>query len=260
MKDQVGMFFEGLHAADLCGGRGGRLLQRLDQVGCLSGRKGDQQAAAGLGIVDDLPLPGGQGAGETGMVGGQALVVGIDAGVDALAVHLQGLIHDGQGIHVDGEAYTRGFGHLQGMTGEAEAGDVGDAVDLERLYGPGGALVQGGQGGDALLQGRRGHHVFQVGVEEYAASQWLGQDQRVTRPGAGVGPEMIGVDHAHYRKPELGFVILDRVAAGQYRAGFGDFAQGAGDDPVQVVGRQLFGGEADQVGIPWARRPWRRRR
>ena len=57
MKYQVSMVFQWQNMADESSCRCMNILQRPDQFGALFSRQGGQQPAAGLGIVDNLPVP-----------------------------------------------------------------------------------------------------------------------------------------------------------------------------------------------------------
>ena len=133
------------------------------------------------------------------------------------------------------------------VPGESETGDVGHGVDVERSHRLGGTLVEVNQRVDAGLHRAGGDPFLQVGVEQHAAAERFGQDQRVALAGPAVAPELVGVHDAQHRESELRFVVLDRMPSGKDRSGLGDLAQCSGDDAVEVFGRQFLRREADQV-------------
>ena len=168
---------------------------RQDRSGRLR-RGGDQQAATGLGIAEQVPPPELQvfGAPDVGAVA----VPVAHTGTGPHALPGQGLCAGQepgrQGVDLKGQA--RPPGHFQPMPQEAKAGDVSHGMDAihsrkvrSRRIEPGGRAHQGGIAGGvqpALLEGRRQH----------AHAQGLAEDQFIPRPGGAIGHDKVGMDQA----------------------------------------------------------------
>ena len=108
----------------------------------------------------------------------------------------------------------------------------------------GGVAVQRRHRADGGLQ-----HAFGRGVAlhrrgQHAGADRLGQHQRIARTGAGVGHDAVGMDRAGDEQAELGFLVDDRMTAGNGDAGLGadrgraveHLAQGRRAQPVDRPG------------------------
>ena len=211
------------------------------------GCDGGQQSARGLRVEAEV---------DPQLVG---TVVDREHGGDAIAVlagtgghepgggGLEGARKQGQGAEIDLDAHARGRGHLRRVTGEAEAGNVGDRVRIDSVQGLGGLVIErrhptksGGEMGGVnhLGLGRGG---------DDTGSEGFGEHQHVARLGARVAPDSVGVDGAGDREAVEQLLTLDRVAAGEHRAGLGKGGKAAAEDLLQGLVAEIGEREADQV-------------
>ena len=134
------------------------------------------------------------------------------------------------------------------MPGEAEAGDVGQRVDLVPQRRLARRLVERGR--------HRQHLALEVGgrvlpgavrVEDHAVAERLGQHERVAGARADVGEDTIGVHHAGDREAVLRLGVLDRVPAGEAGARLGHLLGAAAQHVAQQAEVQLLHGEVHEV-------------
>jgi len=82
---------------------------------------------------------------------------------------------------------------------------------------------------------------------DHPETDGFGEHQRVAGPGAGVGPDLIGVDGSDDREAELGFGVVDGVTAGDDGPRGSDHVGAAVEHPGQQVEGEALAGPADEV-------------
>ena len=130
------------------------------------------------------------------------------------------------------------------VSGESEAGDVGNGVDsLGEVWvggGFGGIAVEGHHLRDGRVPVVFGDGALLVGSDQDSGADFLGQDDRVSGLCAAGRADQVSGDFAGHSEAELGLFVDDRVSAGDDCAGFSDFVGAASEDVGDDLGRQVL--------------------
>ena len=152
---------------------------------------------------------------------------------------------DGRGVDLRGQAALAT--HVVQVAEQPEAGHVGHRVRVpgERRLGGGG--VQLDHRGDGPREQRVVRSAALARGDDGAHAERLGEHEHVARPARGVREDPLRVDRPGHREPVLRLVVLDRVAADEYRAGLADHVQAAAEDRRQDLRAELLEREGDDV-------------
>ncbi len=201
----------------------------------------DQEATAGLRVIEQ-----GEHVGRD-----RSFRVDIDRGVVAIVVETagdraggncgKGSWQGGDEAGIDFEGKPRGESHFAGVSEEAEAGDVGAAVDIEGVHSFGGKTVEGQHGfsgGSDLIR------ICQTALEgggDDAGAESFGEYETIPGTGVGVGTETGGVDKPGDGVAKFDGVVGDRMASEDGAFGFLHLRETSGEDGAQsfdiVLGR-----------------------
>jgi len=209
------------------------------------GRDGDQQAAGGLRVKEKRAALGGDIAFVVHHTFGE-FAVGFESAGDELGTNT----FDGSGekrdfIRQDAQADRGAKGHFAGVPDDAEAGDVGDGVDVVAERDFAGRLIKGGHGCGGSVDPRGfGLGLFDGGGND-AGADGLGEDQYIARTRGGVGEDARGIDGSGDGITEFEFRIADTVAADDGASSLNHFAEASGEDLFEDL-RVTFLREADQ--------------
>ena len=195
--------------------------------------EGDQEAAASLRVVEQ-----GEHLGSN-----RSFRVDIDRSIISIVVETAGDCVGGDGFDgswqggdeagIDFEGKAGSERHFAGMTEEAEAGDVGAAVDVECLHGFGGKTVEGqhgfGGGGDLI---RICEAALEGGGDD-AGAESFGEYETIPGTGVGICTETGGVDEPGDGVAKFDGVVGDRVATEEGAFGFLHLGRTSGEDGAQ---------------------------
>ncbi|GAA3098408.1 hypothetical protein GCM10017687_06540 [Streptomyces echinatus] len=161
-----------------------------------------------------------------------------------VAYGLPGALQVGHGGGVDHRGHPGGAGQLVQMAEEAEPGDVGGAFGSGGQRGLGRLPVEGGHGGDGVLEPLSGGL---VAVVEDAGAQRFGQGQRQPGPARVVAQQPPGIGDAGDGHAVLGFRVVDAVSAADVAAGLGGGVEAAAQHLAGEVEREPVAWPGEQV-------------
>ena len=142
-----------------------------------------------------------------------------------------GQSRDEAGIDFESEAGSER--HFAGVTKKAKAGDVGAAVDSERVHGLGGKAVKRQHGfccgGDVI---RIGEAALE-GSGDDAGAESFGEYKTVPWTGVGIGAEAGGMDEARDGVAKLYGVVGDGVATQEGAFGLLHLGEASGQNGAQ---------------------------
>ena len=151
------------------------------------------------------------------------------------------------GGNVDRDVDPRFVGRPAQVPQEAEAGHVGRPAGPRLDGDPCRLLIESGHGGQGSADHLVGRTALLDGRGDYPHAQWLGEEQHVAGPEAGVGEHPIGMDLADHGQAELWLRVVDGVASGDHEASLGCDLLGAEEHLDQEVVRQLGGVPPHQI-------------
>lgn len=141
------------------------------------------------------------------------------------------------------------------MTEHAEAGDVGGGMRARFDHGLGRAPIEGCHRTDRLAQSLRRQPAALGGGGKHAGSDSFRQHQGVAGAGAGIGDDGVGMNGAGDEQAELGFLVDDRMPAGDDDTGLGADRRRALEDTAEGSSPSFSTGQATKLSALSGRAP-----
>ena len=154
-------------------------------------------------------------------------------GLEARVVHGAG--KQWHGGRIDLEGHAAAFRQLAPVPEQAEAGNIGAAVNLAAVERLGRRAIQLEHGIHGRLHVGLARHFALEGRGHHAGAEALGEQQHVARPGAAIGPDAVRMNGAGDGVTELDLAVVHRVAAQNRASRFAHFLRAAGENRAQNI-------------------------
>ena len=210
--------------------------KEASEGGCIVFGKGDQEAAGGLRVVEQIEEQGIDALLAIDGAGNKLAIVFESAGYGAGAdgIERSGEQRDAGGFDLERDAARDR--HLACVTEEAEAADIGAAMYVELQHRLAGGAVQCQHGSGCRRYGLRPcNPLLERGSDNTGADRFR-ENQQISHPRATVRFHPIGMDGAGDGVTKLDFGIGNAVTAEDGAAGFAHLFQTTEHDGFEHIG------------------------
>lgn len=154
---------------------------------------------------------------------------------------------DRKAIHIDADGDVACPGNVQRMAEQAKSRDVGGASDAEGHRLTRRVAIERSHGvnrGNGIV--RRERAALERRGDE-SCPEWLGEHERVARPGTTVCEDVVGVNPAGHGESVLQFLVDDGMPADDGCASLMDLVLSSAEDFTEYLDRQLRGRKSDDA-------------